>query len=77
MIILLKSSSPPLYSLRRVTIAKNQNTFAKRQREADKKAKAEAKRIRRNKLKEGEIVIDPHFQHEIDREPINESDEPN
>lgn len=34
-----------------MTIAKNQNTFAKRQREMEKKAKAEAKRIRRDKLK--------------------------
>lgn len=35
------------------TIAKNQNTFAKRQREMDKKAKSEAKRLRRNKRKQG------------------------
>jgi septal ring factor EnvC (AmiA/AmiB activator) len=33
-------------------IAKNQNTFAKRQREMEKKAKAEAKRQRRDERKE-------------------------
>ncbi|WP_145105362.1 hypothetical protein [Gimesia panareensis] len=38
--------------LRRQVIAKNRNTYAKRQREAEKKAKAEAKRVRRNKLKQ-------------------------
>ncbi len=34
-------------------IAKNQNTFAKRKREMEKKEKAEAKRIRRTKRKLG------------------------
>jgi hypothetical protein len=36
---------------RRTTIAKDQNTYAKRKREMDKKAKAEAKRARRNQRK--------------------------
>ncbi len=35
------------------TIAKNQNTFAKRQREMEKKAKAEAKRARKLQRKQG------------------------
>ncbi|MCH8830418.1 MAG: hypothetical protein IID45_12655 [Planctomycetes bacterium] len=39
---------------RKFTIARNQNTFAKRQREMEKKAKAEAKRIRRIKRKQGD-----------------------
>jgi len=34
-----------------VTIAKNQNTFAKRQREMDKKFKAQEKRARREDRK--------------------------
>ncbi len=34
-------------------MAKNQNTYAKRKREMDKKLKAEAKRERRKKRKEG------------------------
>lgn len=34
-------------------IAKNQNTFAKQKREMDKKLKAEAKRLRKIKRKEG------------------------
>lgn len=33
-------------------IARNQNTFAKRQREMEKKEKAEAKQVRRNQRKE-------------------------
>ncbi len=37
-------------------MAKNQNTYAKRQREMEKKAKAEAKRIRRTQRKQG---LDP------------------
>jgi hypothetical protein len=40
-------------------IAKNQNTFAKRKREMDKKLKAEAKRIRRHKRKLGLEEIPP------------------
>ena len=39
------------YHIRSFGIAKNQNTFAKLQRERNKKAKAEAKRNRRNKRK--------------------------
>ncbi len=38
------------------SIAKNQNTFAKRQREMNKKAKAEAKRNRRHQRKQGDDV---------------------
>jgi hypothetical protein len=36
---------------RRTIIAKNQNTYAKRKREMDRKAKAQSKRTRRNKRK--------------------------
>jgi hypothetical protein len=43
---------------RRATIAKNQNTYAKRQREADKKRKAEAKRARRSERKHGGAASD-------------------
>jgi hypothetical protein len=43
-------------------IAKNQNTYAKRQREMEKKAKAEAKRARRVQQKEsGETSDGPEF----------------
>ncbi len=44
---------------RRTTIGKNQNTYAKLQREIAKKEKAEAKRARRNKLKQGSNASDP------------------
>ena len=37
--------------LGRATIARNQNTFAKREREMNKKAKADAKRARRKQKK--------------------------
>jgi hypothetical protein len=37
---------------RRFTIAKNQNTFAKRNREMEKKRKADEKRVDRQKRKE-------------------------
>lgn len=40
--------------LKEIVIAKNQNTYAKRQREMEKKAKAEAKRARRLKEKQAE-----------------------
>jgi hypothetical protein len=39
-----------------LTITKNQNTFAKRQREMEKKRKAEDKRARRKERKEIENV---------------------
>jgi hypothetical protein len=39
--------------MRRETIAQNQNTYEKRKREMDKKAKAEAKRARRTQRKQG------------------------
>jgi hypothetical protein len=38
--------------VRRTTIAKNQNTYAKRKREMDKKNKAEDKRVRRAQRKQ-------------------------
>ncbi|MCA9114349.1 MAG: hypothetical protein KDA79_04635 [Planctomycetaceae bacterium] len=38
--------------IRMATIAKNRNTYAKRQREMDKKMRAEAKVARRNRRKE-------------------------
>ncbi|WP_417384255.1 hypothetical protein [Gimesia sp.] len=60
------SQPKTLIFFRRDIIAKNQNTFAKRQREADKKAKAEAKRVRRNNIKQG-IEVRPPYQQ--DREP--------
>lgn len=43
-----------------IPIAKNQNTFAKRQREQEKKRKADDKRAKRDKRKDGEIepVVD-------------------
>lgn len=40
------------FTPRRVIIAKNQNTFLKRQREMEKKAKAQLKRQRRQDRKE-------------------------
>ena len=45
-----KTNDEPL--TRNPNIAKNQNTYAKRKRELDRKAKAEAKRIRRSTRKQ-------------------------
>lgn len=45
-------------------IARNQNTFAKRQREAEKKAKAERKRNRRNQQKQ---LSNTNIQPELDK----------
>ncbi|MCO6456523.1 MAG: hypothetical protein J5I93_14595 [Pirellulaceae bacterium] len=58
-------------------IAKNQNTFAKRQREMDKRAKAEAKRARRTnrKLHGGPNTADqPEWPDDesLDAEPLDE-----
>jgi len=39
-------------------VGKDQNTYAKRQREMNKKRKAEDKRVRRQKRKENGIPID-------------------
>ena len=39
-------------TLRRTNIARDKNTYAKRNRELEKKAKAEAKRVRRNQRKQ-------------------------
>ena len=45
--------SPRPSDARNAIIARNRNTFAKRQREMEKKAKAEAKRQRRIRRKQG------------------------
>lgn len=55
----------------RSSIAKNQNTFAKRQREMDKKMKAEAKRARRIAAKDAPPVVydtDPDDDQDLDSE---------
>lgn len=50
-------------------IARQQNTFAKRQREVAKKAKAEAKRVRRNQRKLFPETQTPPESLDIDRQP--------
>jgi hypothetical protein len=50
-------------------IARQQNTFAKRQREVAKKAKAEAKRVRRNERKNAPETQAPPESLDFDREP--------
>ena len=63
---------------RRVSIAKNQNTFAKRKREMDKKAKAEAKRLRRIKRKQRDEESDVTAPQEGDANPVDtETEGPN
>jgi len=53
-------------------MARNQNTFAKLQREADKKAKAQAKRTRRKQRKlRGASDTQPETQ---DAEPQDETE---
>lgn len=62
-------------SVRRFDIAKNQNTFAKRQREMEKKAKAEAKRIRRTQRKQdSDAGIPPKWAS--DDPNMNENEDP-
>ena len=53
---------------RRATIAKNQNTYAKKKREMEKKAKAEAKRIRRIKRKQGGAAANPPKAPDVEPE---------
>ncbi len=69
-----RSDQPDPSISRKAIIARNQNTYAKRQREMDKKAKAEAKRARRSKLKEGADASNPPEMSDI--EPVT-PDEPN
>jgi hypothetical protein len=57
-------------------MAKNRNTFAKQQREADKKRKAKGKRDRRDERKEGandDRSIMQHEPPESDHVPLPES----
>jgi hypothetical protein len=55
-------------------IAKNQNTFAKRQREMEKRAKAEAKRTRKIRRKQG-LEEAPEYQPP-DRDASDDADGP-
>ncbi len=54
------------YCLGETLIAKNQNTYAKRKREMEKKEKAEAKRVRRVERKQdggpGTPVVPMHIE---------------
>jgi hypothetical protein len=59
---------------RREPIAKNQNTYAKRQREMEKKAKAEAKRKRRISRKQEGVESIPSETPDIEPETPDESD---
>jgi hypothetical protein len=59
---------------RRTTIARNQNTYAKRQREMEKKAKAEAKRVRRIKRKQGGDASDSPEQSDVEQSDVEQSD---
>ena len=57
-------------------IAKNQNTFAKRQREAEKKRKAEEKKVRRVTRKEqGGLAYVPDVELD-DQDPSDEQSPP-
>lgn len=59
-------------------MAKNQNTFAKRKREIDKKLKAEEKRARRKKRKEADgaasdaPATDPEMHSEANKATTHE-----
>jgi hypothetical protein len=55
-----------------LTIVKNQNTFAKRAREMEKRHKAEEKRTRRKERKEAESAL----PQELTDEPTQEVDTP-
>ena len=56
---------------RKSNIAKKQNTYAKLKREMEKKGKAEAKRIRRIKRKQGVDVSDSPDSQEIEQETLD------
>jgi hypothetical protein len=67
------NSQPPPRNHRSITIAKNQNTFAKRSREMEKRRKADDKRQDRQKRKDlaslpGAAPSVPVIEHP-DREP--------
>jgi hypothetical protein len=59
-----------LYS-RTETIAKNQNTYAKRQREMEKKVKADAKRARRVSRKQEDASSGPTVPGHPDLDPAD------
>jgi len=64
----LRINRPSIRDLRRDTIAKNQNTFAKRQREMEKKFKAQDKlnrRLERKAAQDAEPVQPPIDSEEI------------
>ena len=70
----LKKTSPTAGS---VIIAKNQNTFAKRQREMEKKRKAEEKIKRRNERRAEESTLPPDASDalvELEPAPASEGD---
>ena len=60
----------------RASIAKNQNTFAKRQREMDKKMKAEAKRARRLAAKDAPPVVYDTDPEDDDQQASVSDDDP-
>jgi hypothetical protein len=62
--------SRPPYS-RTEPIAKNQNTYAKRQREMEKKVKAEAKRARRMRRKQDDGTSSPQVAGHPDLDPAD------
>jgi hypothetical protein len=55
-----------------VTIKRNRNTHAKRQREADKKAKSDAKRSRRNQRKQEGVATGSPASLDAQHEQPNE-----
>ena len=54
-------------NLRRPVIGKNQNTFAKMEREKQKRRKAEEKRQRRLERKAGQANVAPEPDHEASK----------
>jgi hypothetical protein len=68
-----RESSPDTWEYR--VIAKNQNTFAKRQREMEKKRKQEEKRQRRTERKSAELTTSSDPTEETAEEETAEDEE--
>jgi len=54
-------------------IGKNQNTFAKMQREREKKRKAEEKRLKKAARKAGLLEVPGHIEEDADGNPISDN----
>ena len=62
---------------RRLGIAKDRNTFAKNQREMERKTKAEEKRQRRNRRKQEKQADEANSSNEVNSKPVETDEDAN